>query len=150
MPRIDYADLEDQVVAILRADADVGGASPAIPVLVEDETFPSEMAVSGLAVVFLERRDGRVYPAAASSRMQMRIRFSVWCYGFQLDNIETAARLRDDIVGKVELALMKKPTLNGKVTVSFIEGGDFETSKEGGGFLSGGEVVLNADAWATT
>jgi len=59
---------------------------------------------------------------------------------------------RDDLIGKVEIALMKERTLNGTVNSSWLEGGEFLSGPDptGNQFMSGASVMLIADVTATT
>ena len=49
-------------------------------------------------------------------------------------------------------ALMKERTLRGTVNKSWLEGGEMPSARlpNGGGFISGGEVILLADVLSTT
>lgn len=51
--------------------------------------------------------------------------FSVWCLHYSMDSMEVAARFRDDLVARVDAALMRDNNLGGLLSKgSWIEAGD--------------------------
>ena len=147
MARVNYFALEEAIQTILRADPTLSGVS----VEIEREIEFIDNAQSAV-IIYL---DGREAPEdmqrlAAGTRTDFHVMFTLWCMEFHLDSIAQAAKLRDDLIGKVEVALMKERTLNGNVQGSWLEGGEFLTADSGSGFLSAGEIKLVAKTHGTT
>lgn len=148
MARVDYYAIETAVQAILQADATLAGTT----VVVEGElVFGSEQ--TPWVGIYLDRRDA---PAdrqriAAGTRTVFLIRLALWCWEYSVEGEAKAIQLRDDLVGKVEVALMANRTLSGTVTTSWLEGGELPSGRlPETGWVSGGEIVLIAEAKATT
>lgn len=147
MARIDYADIQSEIKTVLTGDATLAG----VTVEIERDMLTSPEQCPYVAI-FLERRQIFRRPIAAGTRMDYKIYFVLWCYEYQMESIEAASERRDDLIGKVEVALMKNTTLNGKVTTLTLtdDAGEFESAKTDAGFLSGGSIRLEAVAKATT
>lgn len=147
MARIDYYAIETEIKTILDADATLTGTL----ITVEDELLFGAERTPWVGV-FLERRDAGDQSLSSGQRTRYNLRFSIWCWEYSLESISKAIQLRDDLLGKVEVALMGNRTLNGKVSTSWLEGGDLPSARvpESNGFVSGGEIILIADVTATT
>tara|TARA_Y100000310_G_scaffold78084_1_gene74721 strand:+ start:12257 stop:12712 length:456 start_codon:yes stop_codon:yes gene_type:complete len=151
MARIDYYDIEVKIRDILDAEASLTTASITIE---EDQPLDTNPWV---AIHLENRASPEGQPIAAGTRTRYRIRFSIWCWCWSLESGRAAAEARDDLIGNVEIALMKNRTLTDTVLHSWLEGGDFITTKHeveegitGTAYMSGGQVVLMAEANATT
>lgn len=146
MARLDYYAVEEGIREVLSADADLED------VRIEIET-DVEMAPDGggAVYVYLDRRDAPASEQrlAAGTRTDFLLRFALWCLDCDFESVAAASRRRDDLLGKVEVALMRDRSLNGTVDASWLEGGEFLTMQEQG-FISGGEIILIAKAKATT
>ena len=145
MARVDYWSIEEKISELL---LDTEGLED-INVLIEEELT---LQRGPTVAVYLDRRDAPagLQSASGGQRTRFEIRFSIWCYEFHLD-MQTAIKLRDELLGRVEVALIKNSTLGGTVAGAWIEGGEFQNAKNPGGtgFFSGGEIVLVADKVAT-
>jgi hypothetical protein len=149
MARVDYYALEEEIKVILDADPTVGVAG--VPVRVEESVmFAAESTPA--VYIYLDRRDApaELQTLRAGSSTDFALRFSLWVWAYSLDGVKIASQIRDDLMGKVEVALMGNRTLNDKVRTSWIEGGEFMSAKEQEGWMMGGEIVLVARAQATT
>ena len=145
MAGINYWEIEQAIVERLKGDDTLVG----VAVLSEaDLAFNREPTI----IVYLERRDATPEQSlSAHTRLRQRLRFSIVCYEFSLE-INEAQRRRDDLIHRTEIALMNGPTAFGRsdINFSFLEGGEFDTSKDSqeGRFVSAGEVILIADCTA--
>src|SRR5437870_418093 len=151
MPRIDYFAIEQGIQTILQADAAL--AALGARVVIEEE-LPFLAETGPWVGIYLERREAPRDLQALAGGQQTRflVRLTIWCSQFSLKSIAEAIHLRDDLVGKVEIALMSDRRLNGTVSTSWLDGGDLPSAKnaDAGGWLSRGEVLLVADVKATT
>jgi len=147
--RVDYYAIEKALQTLLQADATLTGTT----VTVEAELMFGAEAAPWVGI-YLDRRDAPadMQGIGAGISTRMLCRFSIWCWAFTLESIEEAIHKRDDILGKVEVALMKNRTITNNVSTSWLEGGEMPSGRIPGntGFMSGGEVVLVADVKATT
>lgn len=146
MPRVNYFDIESELAEILRANSTLDGVN----ITVESVTELEAGSWVGIYLVGRELPEGQ--PLAAYTRMRYKLNFVIWCWEYSLDSIADAIRQRDDLVGRVEIALMKNSTLNGKVSYCFLEGGELQSAQvaETSGYVAGGEIILKADVTATT
>lgn len=146
MARVDYSTIEDAIETVLKADANLAG----VTYLVEEELV---MGTGDIVGIYLEDRNApeAMQSVSAGKRTRFLIRFSVWCWHFGIaKNKRTVMKKRDDLLGKVEIALMGNRNLNNTVNTSWLEGGEFESGKDEAGrqFMSGGQIILTADATA--
>lgn len=147
MARVDYYALQEAVQQTIRDDEDVHA-----PVLIEEELLFRE---TDTVVVYLESRtapEGR-QTISGGQRTRFLIRFSIWAFAYSLEGIRAASEQRDDLMGRVEIALMRDRQLKNLAITSWLEGGDFQSAlggEDGGEFMAAGEVVLIADAKAIT
>ena len=147
MARVDYFGIEEAIRDILVSDTSLGGIS----VLIEDEINFIEGPVVAL---YLENRaaPAELQSLSAGQRTRFYVSFVLWVMDFSLDGIREASKKRDDLVGKVEIVLMKDRTLGGTVTTSWLEGGDFLNAQvpDVTGFVSAAEIRLTVDVRAAT
>lgn len=144
MARIDYFAIEQEIQTILQADATLAGTN----VFVEEDLLTSPELCPWVGV-YIADRDSAGAPIAAGQQQRFRVRYEVWCFEHRME-IPAAAQARDDLMGKVEVALLKKPTLNGVVTSMAITGGAFDSGRVDAGFLMGGSIVIEIEKKATT
>ena len=145
MPLIDYWDIEEEIVEILREGL------PGSTVTSEEEQMFSPEQVPWLCV-YLERRDAPPsQPIAGGSRLRYQVRYSIWCWHYSLDKRESM-KLRDQLIGNAEVVLLSNRTLNDKVEQAWLEGGRLLNGlgTEQQDFLSGGEIVLIAEVVSST
>lgn len=148
MARVDYYDLEVGLKEALQDDSNLGD----INIGIEQEVVAEP---KDTVLIYLE---GRSAPAdlqtlAAGTSTRFLVELSVWCYAYSIESVEIAARRRDDLVGKVELALMRKRDLFNRVNALWLDGGDFDTANIAGetpGFMSGAEIKVVVDVKAST
>jgi hypothetical protein len=144
--RIDYFAIEQEIQKILKEDATLVGAGVVLVVVEEDVVTIPEMCP--WVGVYIADRESAGSPITAGQQQRFRVRYEVWCFEHAMD-VPEASKLRDDLIGKVEVALLKKPTLNGKVTTMMITGGTFDSGRTAVGFLQGGSIVLEIEKKAT-
>lgn len=147
MARIDYAAIQSEIKTVLGADSTLAGVT--IELERDGLSSPEQCPWVG---IYLERRQIFRRPIAAGTRVDYKVSFLLWCYEYSIETIATAAQLRDDLLGKVEIALMKNTTLNGKVTTLALadDAGEFESARTNAGFLSGGSIRIEVVVKATT
>ena len=148
MARVDYYTIVSEIGQILNADTTLSG----VQITVED----SAPLDSGpwIAIYLESRTPSSGQSISAGTRTPYNLRISAWCWQFSLESTARAAQLRDDLVGLVEIALMKNRTLNDKVGSIYLEGGELMSdqikSDEMSGFIAGGEIIIIADVVAIT
>ena len=147
MARCDYYAIENAIATILRADATLAGVS----VIVEDEVAVQRGSIIG---IYLDDRDAPMdlQAIAAGTRTRFNINFSIWCWHFGVGRDRTVVmQQRDDLLGKVEIALMNNRTLSNTVTMSWLNGGEFISGPDptGNQFMSGAQIRLTVDATAS-
>ena len=147
MARVDYFGIEAAIQDILQADANLSG----VQVLVEPAMVHQE---GDVVAIYVDRRSAPadLQTISAGTRTRFLVSFSLWCYHMNLD-VPTALQKRDDLMGKVEVALMAvNRNLNSTVNMSWLEGGEFLNgqSENNDIFMAGGEIQLIADVTATT
>lgn len=148
MSEIAYTAITQAIVAQLGAGLGVQSPTPRIAAEVA-----LEPADESLVVVSLEARTAipEEQALSAGSLTRMRLRFRVVGWRFAM-SVHDAMRLRDSLVGDIELALMNDRTLGGTVVYSWLEGGALAKPPEPRnlGFIVSGEVILAADVEART
>jgi hypothetical protein len=150
MARVDYFGIQEQIAAILRDDEDVRAL--VAEVSVEEEVVMNEMAPH--VIIYLEDRQAPadMQGLRAGQATRFLLRFSIWCIAYSIEKISHAIKLRDELIGTVEVALMKERSLRGAVNKCWLEGGQMPSSRlpNNAGWFSGGEIVLVADVLSTT
>ena len=140
MARIDYFEIGQQIKQVLIDDPDLDG----VTVLVEEQPVFGE----GDVIVIWPAR--RIAPPgqslSAGTRVTYDIDYAIWCYGQALDASE-ASRMRDNLVGRAEIALMRNRTLNGAAKHITLRGGEFGARDEPV-FVRGAEIGLGVDKTA--
>ena len=145
---VDYWGIREACAAVLRDDPDMFG----VTVQVEEE-FMLSAEQAPVVVVYLEDRIAE--PAeqriSAGMRTDFQLHFNIWCGDCDFGGLPLAIKKRDDLIGKVEVALMRQRTLNGAVGKLWLNGGQlYDARTNDAGFLAWGEVRLTASVIATT
>lgn len=144
MASIDYAGIRTLIVDALRLE---------IPgVYVEEETYPAfAPELSPWVGVFLERRDApaELQVMAAGSVLRMELRARILVLAYHLGGMLDASRVRDDILGQVETAVLKHKTLFGGSHLVRVEGGDFVSAQAETGFWAVADTTIVGIVTAT-
>lgn len=148
MAAIDYYAIELQIKSIL------GNYSGLAGVRINDpEILPAFDPSDGADGVFIylenEECPDDLQRIRAGTSVDSYLTFSIWVFAWHSDSVTDASRLRNDLRGKVALALTGNRTINGTVITSWITGGRFNRLEDNG-FWSGGELILRAHAQAVT
>ena len=144
MPRIGYYAILQELQAILQGDPSLNG----VTVNIEQEGMLNVTAP--WVNLLLDRRDAPPDQyLAGNTKQRYFVKFILNCVQFALNKAE-ASRLRDELVGTVEIVLMGNRTLNSFVTTSWLEGGAFDITSVDAGFVANAEIMLTADVTATT
>ena len=147
MARADYYAIEKGVKVTLEADLALQG----VRYFIEEEVTWADSVPA--VFIYLDSRDAapEEQRLAASTRVDYLVNLSLWCIDGHFDSLELASQARSDLVGKVEVALLKDPTLDSSVDYSWLEGGEFMNARDDqSGFITAGEVRLVAKVHATT
>jgi hypothetical protein len=151
MARVDYYSLEEAIKRALEADEDLRDQA-----VIEIEATVVAERDRPVVIIHLDRRDAPsdLQTLSAGQRTRFRCRFVLACYAYALE-LAQLLRLRDDLVGKVEIALQRAANqsilTDAGFEMCFLEGGEFETpAKSGEGWELGAEVVLAADVTSRT
>lgn len=144
MARIDYNLLATRVQAALKADPALSEAQ----VTIEDDI---NLDTGPWVAIYLTRRDA---PAAdqriaAGRKLVYNVTLALWCWQYALESAARAIELRNDLLGKVEIALLKDRTLGGAAEFVTLEGGEMVTVKDNSRFVAGAELILVARVAAT-
>lgn len=148
MSRVDYYNIEDQIRSVLAADSDLSG----VTILVEEEISAQR---GNVVAIYLDDRSApdSLQGLSAGQRTRFLIRFTIWCFHFGISRDRRAVmEQRDDLVGKVEIALMKNRNLNNSVVTSWLSGGEFISGPDPTGkqFMVGASITLECDAIGST
>jgi len=146
--RVDYFAIQEEMAEIFRAHTDLAN----IKILVEEEILFGADEGPWLAI-YLDRRDavdGEQYIAAGTSTV-FKLSFTIVCAAFSLDSLKSSVKARNDLVGNVELVLMQNRTLNEKVNMLWLKGGDMPSGRlpDDIGFVSLAEVQVEAEVEET-
>lgn len=142
MARVDYYDLELEVQRALQGATALDGVTVEV-----EEPWPENIEASPWVGIYLQRRDDAGSNIAAGRHQRFQIRLELWCVEHSLESVGDAARLRDDLMGRVEVVLLQENAgnLRGKVEMLRIMGGAFESARGESGFWMGGSILL--DLW---
>jgi hypothetical protein len=148
MSAIDYHGIGVEIKNVLEADSNFAAVTVAEPGIYP--TFDPQGNKDSV-YIYLESRtaaDGIQRIRAGTSTDEI-VTFVIWSFSWHADKISEAEKFRDQLVGRVELALMGNRTLNSKVKTSWLRGGKFYGAEESG-FWSGAETILECHAQAVT
>lgn len=147
MARVDYFAIQEAIKTVLEADQTIADAHIALE---EELEFNQQNHI----LIYLMDRDApeNRQTLSGGTRTKFLINFSIWCFAYHMSELKEAMRRRDDLIGKVEIALMKNRSLGGVVDGSWITGGEFaNASQEGSASLfAGGEIRLTTEQTAIT
>src|SRR3990172_2339488 len=151
MARINYSALLKGIEQVLQNDGDIVAFQA--DVLVKK---PVPTTLTGPVVnIFEDRRDPTPsQDISAGTRKRYTIRWAIWVTCFSADSYADAAEQRDELLGKVEIALMKNRTLAGVLPNSSldIQGGELGRGGPAGdvGFIAQSTLIVTAEAVAST
>lgn len=157
MARIDYNAIGEAIRELLVTDPQVSPATGAPIIELEGNApFSDQGAIDAERTpyvgIYLTGRDA---PAddqrlRAGQTTTMRLRYTLLVVTYAADGVESAIRARNDLIGKVEVALMTDRTLGGTVDFHVLDGGDMPSARVGNGFAAFGDVLVTAQTTATT
>jgi hypothetical protein len=147
--RVNYYAIERAVQEILTKDDELAN----VRVTIEEELLFGAEATPWVGI-YLDSREApanRQRISAGRSTLYL-VRLALWCWQYSLESVAKAIELRDDLVGKVEVVLMRHRTLKETVHMSWLEGGELPSARvpERTAWMSGGEIRLVAQVEATT
>ncbi len=147
MPAIDYFDLENEIKAVLDADADLLALD--VTVFVERQMTFRQGPEIGIYLAGREAVEER-QNIAAGTEARFVLEFAIWCWEFGLE-VPAAYKKLYTLLGLVEVALMRNRSLNGKVASGWPGGGIVDNALDTeGGFVVGSVIEWFADATAST
>lgn len=145
MARIDYHNIAKQIQSVLQNDATLSG----VLVTVEKDVLLGFENTPWVNIRAARRDPTPEQPIRAGQLQKYWITYVCECWESSLEGPERAAQLRDDLIGKVEVALMGNRTLNDTVESLILDGGEFMLGEESGKIFVGGEVVVRVAATAS-
>lgn len=150
MARADYYELECAIGRRLSMDDQL--AEVGVEVLIEEEMSPYH---NRQVILYLDSYEVPTdYQGInAGSRMRMHVKYILACYALHL-KIADAMELRDDLMGRVSVSLMRDTRTfdRPEVRSSWQTGGEFANGRmeSGAQFMAMGEIGLIVDLEATT
>ena len=149
---------ESNYAAIVSALGDQLRAFPALSALavrVEVEQDPMfglpDDGGRWIVVESMRRRPSLGQSMAAGTRLRSRFTVVISAAGFDMDSYQAAASKRDDIIDKIELAVMSDRSIGSRVTNLEIMGGEFYRVSQPGNappFAAVAETLLEMDVSA--
>jgi hypothetical protein len=147
VPRISYLGIANQIKRVLENDETI--ASLARAITIAEGHIQSAELMPWIGIYPITRRpSGQVL--AAGTRWRFEITFEIWAYALSMVGPEAALNSAEELLGLIEVALLKDPTLGGTVQMFRLDGGDFDNARVDESFVMGGSVRLVALAMATT
>lgn len=141
MSAIRYREIVDSLRQIFEADPRTADAG----VYVEKNPSVDVVGVQKAIIIVLDKRKpSDDQPIAAGRRTRWELHIGVWACGFAMEP-EEAARIRDELLGEVELVLMANRTIRDKVAGSWLMGGEFVSGTQEQNVFSTAETILVAD-----
>ena len=144
-----YSTLVDAIAAQLKAYSGLAG------VRVEIEQDPvlglPDDGGRALVVESMRRRPSPGQSMAAGTRLRNRLTVVISSVGFDMESFRAAANKRDDLIDKVELAIMADRTIGARTVNLELMGGEFYRASAPGNappFASIGETLLEMDVSA--
>lgn len=147
MARISYLGIANAIKKTLEEDEVIAAQTRAIT-LCEDNIAAAEI-MPWIGIYPITRRPAAT-PLAAGTMQRFDITYEIWVYSFSMVGPEEALTLTEELLGLVELAILRNPTLGGLAQAVRFDGGDFDNAKTEGSFVMGGSVRLNVLALART
>lgn len=147
MAAIDYWGIKEDLKELLTIDPTLADVSIEVE---PEELFSPEMA-PWIGIFMPGRTDDNEQSIAAGTRQALFIQLTLVCAECALEK-DVAIKKRDNLIGAVEVALLKVRLIGGKVETMQIQGGDFDTGQLPAldTFLSLGEINLRVRATAST
>jgi hypothetical protein len=156
MAVIDFHAVKVGIKALIDADSAID-AQVEIEKNVVGQVGIAAVSRGGWVGIYLERADTEdegdgSHPISAGQSERLNMDFLIVCAHFHLNSIEAATELRDDLAGKVHLALMAERTLGGTVQHSYCDGMEFDSGRldDGADFLSLCVMTWRATALIST
>jgi hypothetical protein len=152
---IDYYDIAEAISAVLLADSAFAALNAKAFI---EEDFAHGMSDIGLAaMIYADRRAPHPQqPLAAGQQTRFVIKYSLWARAFALESMKAAVNKRDQFLGVIETALMRKRTLNHAgtdiVSMLWLEGGEMMTGKmpKANGFIASAETIVVVEKTSST
>lgn len=148
MARISYLGIANKIKSILENDELIAEKTRSIT-LCEDNIQSAEL-MPWIGIYPITRRPSATQTIAAGQRWRFEITYEIWVYAFSMVGPEEALTMTEELLGLVEVALLREPTLGGMAQMIRLDGGDFDNARTEGSFVMGGSVRLNVLATATT
>ena len=141
MARIDYNAIKDELSIILK-DTDIQinfNVSIEGDILFDGYDNLVDIEIDSRAISSTSISNG------TKARYSLLTVLTVWAKHF---DIESAKRIRDDLISEIELVLMQNRTLNGKVDTSWLLGGQNVLAfvEDQQSFVAGGEIRMNIES----
>lgn len=137
MARIDYFSIQTELQRILRADPNLDGLTVTV-----EEDGPRSAEFTPWIGIYLIRAPLETEYIAAGTRITRRIVYQLWFFGYHLEHIYLAAQVRDDILGKAEIALMTSRRTNNTLKTMLMSAIEFEPAISQAGFMMGASMDL--------
>lgn len=137
MSAIDYYDIKETIKEILDADADFTAQ-----VSIEEDVVMNPLEPQLLIQLTNRRYSDADQSLSAGRKSRYDLEFFLTLHVTSFEKAQ-AIRIRDDLMGFLELALLRNHTLNGKVITSWIGGGEFilaEVEDQQSAFVAAGEL----------
>jgi len=130
MALIDYNAIATGIATVIRSDATLGEPGRNVTVVIEPGIVHSIEATPWIGI-YLSRRDApaTMQKLRAGSSLDLELGFTLAVVEHSFDGFPEAARLRNDILGRLEVVMLNNHTLDGTVQTSWINGGVFENAE---------------------
>lgn len=147
MPKVDYWNIREKLKEILEGDSSLNGVNIEIErnTLIASENCPwLNIKMTGRVA----EDDEQVI--ASGQKTKFIVSMMIDAKEYSRESPQEAIRLRDDLIGKVEVVLMKNRTLAGAIDYLWILGGDMDQADTEKGYVSTGDISINMRVTATT
>lgn len=147
MAAIDYVGIRNQLKTILESDSRLEG----VRVYVEEEPQIGLSDVQKAIAVFTDTRlPHSDQSISRGTRTRYNLRMSLWTVYFSMESYQDACNGRDTLMGQLELVLMENRTVAGKVTTSWLEGGEMFSARaaQSSTFVAAAETVFVSEVSA--
>lgn len=145
MPVAGYFAVEKAIKDAILSDSDLSEVKVFIE---QDIVHAAESAPCVLIFANSREAPAGEQRLAAGRRTDWIVSISIICYGWALET-EPAAEIRDSLMERVELALMRDRTLGGTCEALWLDGGSFDSGPGNQGFLCAGEIALKVKVFGT-
>ena len=149
MARINYTAILKAIRRVIAEDADVRRVDPRVEV---NAPIPSDLDKPFVAVYEGRREPTAGQDLAAGTRTRYAVYWEVQVHCFSGESQEDAGEQRDELLGLVEIALMRRRNLGGALEDSslMLRGGPLGGGAAQIGFISSGSLTVTAEAVAST